>query len=59
MIHEYELKLDTGKIVTWTGTSGEDAAMRAADCLKVTVVAWRYPETYVGPGPVHHRQVID
>ena len=39
---EYELKLSNGKIVEWVGTSGENAAMRYADCNKdITVIAFR------------------
>ncbi len=41
MEREYELKLATGKVVKWTGTSGEDAARRYVDCVPATVVAWR------------------
>ncbi len=45
----FELKLDTGKVVTWPGADGEDAARRYVDCHRTptggtyTVVAWRHP----------------
>lgn len=39
----FELKLSTGKVVTWEGVSGEDAALRYADFHReATVVAWRH-----------------
>lgn len=37
----YDLKLDTGKWVTWSGSDGVDAAVRYVDCKGGTVVAWR------------------
>lgn len=38
----FELKLAGGKVVTWEGESGEDAAHRYVDCHReATVVAWR------------------
>jgi hypothetical protein len=40
---KFELKLADGKTVEWDGETGEDAAVRAADCLGVEVVAWRWP----------------
>jgi hypothetical protein len=52
----YEIKLANGKIVEWPGIDGPTAAARAADCLGVTVVAWRQSQLYVGP--VHHSQII-
>ena len=39
----YELKLATGKVVTWEGESGEDAALRYVDMHQdATVIAWRH-----------------
>jgi hypothetical protein len=39
---DYELKLGSGKVVTWAGSSGENAALRYADAHRgETVVAWR------------------
>ena len=39
---EFELKLASGKVVTWTGETGEDAAYRYTDCFQgTTVVAGR------------------
>lgn len=53
----FELKLASGKVVTWHGTDGINASRRYVDCNRdETVVAWRYPRTYVGP--VHHSQII-
>lgn len=41
----FELKLGTGKFVTWNGKDGEDAARRYVDCHEdSSVVAWRYPK---------------
>ncbi|MDP2945876.1 MAG: hypothetical protein Q8N61_00255 [bacterium] len=41
---EFELKLATGKFVTWNGQDGEEAARRYVDCFRgVKVVAWRWP----------------
>ena len=36
MENRYELKLTGGKVVEWTGKSGEDAAQRYADTFKGT-----------------------
>lgn len=48
----YELKLSSGKVVTWEGKSGEDAAHRYVDCHREsTVIAWRHPK---GPRIVTH-----
>ena len=45
---EYELKLANGKVVTWVGQDGPDAAFRYADCHHdTTVVAWRTPRYQV------------
>lgn len=39
----FELKLATGKVVTWEGRDGEEAALRYADAHRdSTVVAWRH-----------------
>ena len=38
MQREYELKLQGGKIVTWTGTDGVNAAERYVDCHRDAVV---------------------
>jgi hypothetical protein len=35
MEQNYDLKLSNGKIVQWTGTSGENAAARYTDCVIV------------------------
>ena len=35
---EYELKLQTGKVVTWEGRSEEDAARRYVDTFRDAVV---------------------
>jgi hypothetical protein len=41
---EFELLLEGGEIVTWTGTDGVDAAHRyAASHQGVAVIAWREP----------------
>lgn len=42
----WELKLDTGKVVEWNGTSGEDAARRYVDCKGGAVVASRRAPNY-------------
>ncbi len=45
---EYELKLANGKVVTWTGKDGIDAATRYADCNHgAVVVAWREPKCQI------------
>lgn len=39
----FELKLSTGRVVTWEGGSGEDAALRFVDSHpEATVIAWRH-----------------
>lgn len=39
---EYELKLSNGKVVSWVGETGEDAAKRYADAHRESkLVAWR------------------
>ena len=59
MEREYELKLKGGKWLTWTGTSGPDAAHNYVDCHReASVVAWREAnQTGVFPG-VSPRQII-
>ena len=58
---EFELKLQSGKVVVWEGLTGEDAAVRYVDAHRAeVVVAWRpYPrhgvfiwagKPIVGPG---------
>lgn len=49
----YELKLAGGSVVTWDGTTPEDAARRYVDAHRdATVVATRhYPRTGVFPLP--------
>lgn len=56
MERTFELKTDAGQVITWTGTDGEDAARRAADCTGETIVAWREPRVLVTS--VHHSQII-
>jgi hypothetical protein len=42
----FELKLQTNKVVTWTGQDAEDAARRYVDCHReATVVATRTDRT--------------
>lgn len=50
----FELKLTTGKIVTWEGESGEDAAGRYVDMHRdAAVIAWRHVRhgLFVGAKP--------
>jgi hypothetical protein len=49
-MQSYELKLADGKVVTWQGKDGQDAAVRASDALQVTVVAWRTPRVQLRVG---------
>lgn len=47
---KWDLKLDTGKVVQWDGDTGEHAAIRYVDAMRVagkpvTVVASRRPAT--------------
>jgi hypothetical protein len=56
MAHEYEVKLEDGRIVTWSGEDGPDACARAADCLGVAAIAWREEPATVAV--VHHSQII-
>lgn len=53
----FEIKLENGNVVEWTGKDGPDAATRAADCLGVAAVAWRTPRFEFVAG-VHHSQII-
>ena len=56
---EWELKLQTGKTVTWTGKTGEDAAWRYVDCHReATIIAYRQPRYGIFPG-VRPEQIID
>ena len=41
MTNTYELKLTSGKVITWEGEDGEDAVKRYIDCERGTVIAWR------------------
>lgn len=52
MEREFELKLsDGGKIVSWLGKDGVDAATRyAAEHAGAVVIAWRYPKVAVVVG---------
>lgn len=52
----FELKTDSGEVITWTGEDGEDASRRAADCTGNVIVAWREPRFLVAS--VHHSQII-
>ena len=56
---EYQLKLTSGKVVRWTGSSGEDAARRyVASHPDEIVYAWRvYPRQGVLAGMP--RQIIE
>ncbi len=39
---DYELKLASGKVVKWTGDTGENAAKRYVDMHRdCSVIAWR------------------
>ena len=43
-MRRYELKLASGKVTTWTGVSGDDAARSYVDGHRsAVVVAWREP----------------
>lgn len=40
----FELKLSTGKVVTWEGIDASDAATRYVDTFRdAVIVAWRTP----------------
>jgi hypothetical protein len=42
MTIKYELKLQDGRVVEWSGASGEDAARRYVDHFRdAVVIAWR------------------
>jgi hypothetical protein len=53
MNRTYDLKLDTGAVVQWSGENGVDAARRYVDCKGGAVVAWREPrcELVIGVDP--------
>ena len=54
MDREFDLKLSSGKTVTWLGRSGIEAATRYASCFPGTVViAWRWKTTGIGIGLGH------
>lgn len=53
----FEIKLEDGRVVEWPGEDGPAAAARAADCLGVAAVAWRYPRWEFVPG-VNPRNII-
>lgn len=59
MEREYEL-LSNGKVVTWTGTDGPDAARNYVDCYReATVTAWREAnQTNIVVTGVSPRQII-
>lgn len=45
-MNRYQLKLAAGRVVTWTGNDGEDAARRYVDAHRdAVVVAWREDRT--------------
>lgn len=57
MQREFELELTNGKVVTWHGTDGENAARRYVDCKRDTgVIAWR--EIRHGLFVVHPSQIV-
>ncbi len=42
----YQLKLASGRVVTWTGKDGVDACRRYVDAHRdASVIAWRYDRT--------------
>jgi len=46
-MNKWELKLDNGTVVTWTGETGEDAAHRYVDTFrKAVVIATRPAEQW-------------
>lgn len=55
----FELLLQGGKVVSWEGATGEDAARRYVDCHREDkVIAWREARRHgVFPG-VRARQII-
>jgi len=53
--YEYDLKLANGTTVIWPGTTPEDAARRAEDCLRLKVLGWRWPVVDVIVGMDHPR----
>lgn len=56
MLRKIEVKLASGRIVTIPDEDPENACKRAADLYQEDTVAWRYPQTFVGP--VHSSQII-
>lgn len=47
----FDLKLASGKTVSWNGKDGEDASRRYVDCHRdAVVVAWRHPRVAFVPG---------
>jgi len=56
-VQTFEIKLSDGRIVEWTGKTGEEAAIRAGDCLGSAPLAWRTPRYEFVPG-VHHSQIV-
>lgn len=57
MEQKFELKLASGKVVTWMGGSGEDAARRYVDSHRSeVVVAWRYPRTELRIGMIRIKE---
>lgn len=60
MEREFELKLSSGKVVTWSGIDGENAAYRYTDCFKeVSVIAWREIKTGVYPVNLNAINIIE
>jgi hypothetical protein len=45
-MNRFELKLQDGKVATWDGKDGLDAARRYVDTCGGTVVAWREADRY-------------
>jgi len=50
-MRRYELLTADGKTITWPGEDAINAAERAADCLRVTIVAWRELRVSIEVGP--------
>jgi len=46
IVREYELKLSSGKVITWSGTSEINAAERYVDCYSDAVVVATRPITH-------------
>ena len=49
----FELRLEDGKVVQWSGRNGADAAYRYMDTFHIPVLAWRTPraELVIGVDP--------